>query len=237
MLFKRNKKTEAQRKLTVFLKAALGIKPKHLRVYETAFTHSSILAKSKEFPESNERLEFLGDAILDSIIATQLYKNYPSFTEGELTKQKAKIVSRKTLNQVALELGLEDHLVHSVNSDARDTSLLGNALEALIGAVYLDQGHLKSQQVVLRIFHDELVGNIINEQKDHKSLLHEWGQQHRKEIKFKTIDQFYEEGRSKYTVEVSIDGKVEGRGVAFSKKRAQKLAAAEAYQEIFENSN
>ncbi len=200
--------------------------------YRTAFTHSSILPRSTEHIESNERLEFLGDAILDSVIAYYLFKNNPQLSEGELTKLKSKLVSRKNLNTIAYEMGMESHLKYSINSDTKSTSILGNALEAMIGAIYLDLGYRKAEAATLYLLKGVDTDKVLYEQKDYKSLLHEWGQQVKKEVLFRTISELKIGGRSEYEVEVLVSGENLGRAKASSKKKAQQLAAKQAYSNL-----
>ncbi len=232
MLFKFKFRSKESRAFRSYLKSTFGLRVRDLDLYYLALTHSSVLPKRKDLNQSNERLEFLGDAILDAIIANHLYQTYPGLTEGELTKEKSKIVSRKTLNYLASELGLVEYLDYSINFKTEETSLLGNALEALIGALYLDLGFEKTEKATLKMFSQISISAVLYEHKDYKSLLHEWCQQEKKEIKFRTVNEQKVEGRNEYEVELRISGEIRGIGKAYSKKKAQKIAAQNAYEKI-----
>lgn len=226
------KRTAEDKALILFLKSTFGITPKDLSHYKEALTHSSILPRSKERIQSNERLEFLGDAIIDSVVATSLFNDYPSGSEGELTKLKAKLVSRKNLNQKAQEIGIEPFLQFSINAKTHNTSLLGNALEALVGAIYLDLNYRKVEKVVLNLLLDVDLEKVLSEQKDYKSLLYEWSQQNKIEVHFNTISELKEEGRSNYEVEVIVNNKSLAKATGSSKKKAQQSAAEAAIKEM-----
>jgi len=226
------KRSSEDRGLSKFIQKSFYVTPKKLDYYKVALTHSSILPSKKERVESNERLEFLGDAILDSIVATYLFQHYPQNSEGELTKLKAKLVSRKNLNSMAQSLGVEPFLEFSINAKTHNTSLLGNALEALIGAVYLDLGYRKAQHTVVSLIKNLDIEKLLNDQKDYKSLLYEWAQQFKKSVKFTTLNELKVEGRTDYEVEVIIDNEAVARANASSKKKAQQRAAEGAFKKL-----
>lgn len=225
-LFK--KLTPEEKIVKSYIREVFGVTPKSIEHYKIALTHSSMLPRSSEFIQSNERLEFLGDAVLDSVIAYSLYKNNPNLSEGELTKLKSKLVSRKNLNSLAYEIGLESHLNYSINSDTQNTSILGNALEALVGAIFLDLGYRLAEKATFNLLNQVDTNKVLYEQKDYKSLLHEWGQQMKKEVLFRTVNELKIAGRSEYEVEVLISGRKLGKAKASSKKKAQQLAAKSA---------
>jgi len=199
-----------------------------MELYHLALTHSSHFHINKNKKSTNERLEFLGDAILDAIVANYLFEKYPDKSEGELTKLKSKVVSRKNLNFLALEAKLQSHIKHGLNADTKETSVLGNALEALIGAFYIDKGYNACEKVVLKFLLKADIDQILYEQKDYKSLIHEWCQGNKKAVTFPVISENQEGGRFFYEVNVLVDKDICGKGIASSKKKAQQLAAREA---------
>jgi len=162
----------------ISLKYILGFSPKSLSIYKQAFRHNSIAKEIKDgVKDSNERLEFLGDSVLSTIIADFLFKKYPYKDEGYLTKMRSKIVSRDHLNKLALKLGLNKLIVQS-HTTQQNASMNGNAFEALVGAIFLDRGFSEAQNFILnRIlkFHVD-VEKIIETETDFKSKLIEWGQ-------------------------------------------------------------
>jgi len=199
-----------------------------MALYDLALTHSSYFQVNKTKKSTNERLEFLGDAILDAIVANYLYEKHPDISEGELTKLKSKVVSRKNLNYLALEAKLQQHVKHGLNAPTNETSVLGNALEALIGAVYLDKGYVTCEKVVLKFLLKADIDQILYEQKDYKSLIHEWCQANKKAVTFPVINENQEGGRFFYEVNVLVNKEICGKGIASSKKKAQQIAAREA---------
>ncbi|MFK7757398.1 MAG: ribonuclease III [Flavobacteriales bacterium] len=218
--------------LVKFILSTFGARPKNLSLYNTALTHSSILPSISERVHSNERLEFLGDAILDSVVATNLYNQYPNHSEGELTKLKAKLVSRKNLNSMAQSLGIEAVLKFSINAKTQNTSLLGNALEALIGALFLDLGYNRTEMALLKLLNSIDLEKMIYEQRDYKSLLYEWAQQNKKDVNFNLLSELKAEGRTSYDIEVLINNNRMARAEASSKKKAQQKAAELAIKKM-----
>jgi len=215
----------------------LGFVPGNLSLYRMAFRHKSVAqAVKKGVKNSNERLEFLGDAVLGCVIAEVLFKLYPYKDEGFLTELRSKIVSRVNLNQLARKLGFEQLIEYDtrmVNS-TRQGSLLGDAFEALVGAVYLDKGYEFTK--------DFLINNIIKSHIDihtleqtetnFKSKLIEWCQRHSKDISFDLIENQEGESAKLFTIQAIVDGEVMGMGKEFSKKNAEKLAAEKACESL-----
>jgi len=221
-----------EKKIKIFLRKNFRVRPRNLVHYKLALTHASSLDRHSTHLESNERLEFLGDAILDAFIAIYFFENYPGLSEGALTKKKAALVSRSVLNQIGMDLKLEELLRYNINADYSDTSLLGNALEALIGAIYLDQGYIKTKKALEYLYSNKDIFDLAGQQKDYKSLLHEWGQQRKKEVHFRTLNETREEGRNLYEVEVLIGGVSHGKATDSSKKKAQKKVAEIAAKKL-----
>ena len=211
----------------------LGFVPGNLSLYRLAFRHKSVAQNVKKgVKNSNERLEFLGDAVLGSVVAEVLFKLYPFEDEGFLTELRSKIVNRSNLNQLARKLGFEQLIQYDnrmVNS-TRQGSLLGDAFEALIGAVYLDKGYdFTKNFLVNHIIKSHIdIHKLEQTETNFKSKLIEWCQRHGKDITFELIENQDGKSNKLFTVQASIDGEIMGQGKEFNKKNAEKLAAERA---------
>ena len=211
------------------IKGMLRSSPKNIELYLLAVQHSST---SKE---SNERLEFLGDAVLGSIIADYLFKKYPFKNEGFLTEIRSRIVKRDSLNGIAQKVGL-DKIMQSANANlrVRNSSVYGNALEAFIGAVYLDKGFKFTYNYII----DTLIIPHIDIEKtiklntNYKSSIIEWGQKNQRKIEFKIVDEEGEQHSKKFTACVIIDDKEMNSATAVNKKRAEQAAAKKAIEQL-----
>jgi len=223
-----------QRKYVKALRNLLGFVPGNLNLYKMAFRHRSVAVQIKNGAKnSNERLEFLGDAVLGSVIAEELFKRYPYKSEGFLTEMRSKIVSRANLNQLAKKLGLDELIEFDnrvINYPTKQGSLLGDAFEALIGAVYLDKGYDFTHSFLLnRIIKPHVdILTLENTETNFKSKLIEWCQQNGKEISFELVANNEGDSLKLFTVMVSIDGESHGIGRDYNKKNAEKLAAEKA---------
>jgi ribonuclease-3 len=214
----------------------LGFSPGNLALYEQAFRHNSY-ANARFSPQqgvmSNERLEFLGDAVLGSVVAEMLFMTYPAKGEGFLTETRSKIVSREKLAELAVKMGL-DELVQFGKGISHNKlalkSLAGNALEALIGAVYLDKGYNFTRRFVHRkiLRHHIDIYELARVEVNFKSRLLEWSQKNKREVTFTVYNEMMRGSFRSYQVSVSIDGEIFGKGEDFSKKKAEQLAAKEA---------
>jgi ribonuclease-3 len=229
------KKTPEDIGLIRFVIQSFGYRPKDLTLFRKALTHKSIVSNN-DVEESNERLEFLGDAILDAVIAEYLYEKYPGEDEGYLTTLKSKIVNRKTLSDIGEKMGVRNYLNYS---SARSINLLaieGNALEALVGAVYLDAGYKQVREsvskYVLRKFVD--INKLLEEELDFKSRLIIWCQKKRLPLAFSLISETKDKGINKYTVEARINNDAYGKGVGGNKKEAEQNAAKETFKVLIE---
>lgn len=207
-----------------FIKSAFGVKPKNVSLYKIAFTHSSV-AKSKW--ENNERLEFLGDTVFDTIIAEFLFNEFPKKTEGELTQMKSLIVSRDTLNFIGKELDLKKYISKAIGNQ-KNKYIEGNTLEALFGAIFLDHGYKKTKKAALKLVLKHFnLSDIKNVEVDYKSQLYQWCQKHKKSLQ--TSFSSYEKHDAKhYTVAFFIEEHLVGEGEGLSKKIAEKIAAENA---------
>jgi len=215
----------------------LGFVPGNLSLYRLAFRHKSVAQSVKKgVKNSNERLEFLGDAVLGSVVAEVLFKLYPFEDEGFLTELRSKIVNRVNLNQLARKLGFEQLIQYDnrmVNS-TRQSSLLGDAFEALVGAVYLDKGYdFTKNFLVNHIIKSHIdIHRLEQTETNFKSKLIEWCQRHGKDITFELIDNKEGESNKLFTVQASIDGEIMGTGKEFNKKNAEKMAAEKACEAL-----
>jgi ribonuclease-3 len=225
------------RKHIKVLKNLLGFVPGNLALYKLAFRHKSVAQNVKKgVKNSNERLEFLGDAVLGSVVAEVLFKMYPYEDEGFLTELRSKIVSRVNLNQLGKKLGFDKLIefdTRALNS-SRQGSLLGDAFEALIGAVYLDKGYDFTRNfLVNHIIKSHIdIHTLEQTETNFKSKLIEWCQRHGKDISFDLANNLDGENSKLFTVNASVDGEVVGMGKEFSKKSAEKLAAERACEAL-----
>ncbi|NNE55853.1 MAG: ribonuclease III [Flavobacteriales bacterium] len=211
-----------------------GFEPEQIDYYEQALRHSSAAVKEDTgVKNSNERLEFLGDAILDAIVADYLYQNHPEKSEGDLTKMKAKIVSRRNLNAIGRDLDLPNKLELNLGGQEIHQSIIGNAFEALVGAIYMDKGYDFTEKVLIKLLTKHEIDRKIHVDVDFKSKLHEWCQKERKSLGFKVLNEIQENGRTEYVMEVLVGGEPMGRGEGKSKKAAEQVAAKEACKSIF----
>ena len=215
-------------KLTKFL----GFIPGNLYLYKLAFIHSSAPLKLHNGSlVNNERLEFLGDAILEAIVSDVIYKQFPYKNEGFLSKVRARIVQRDTLNLIAVNLGIPQLLKSMINKDNNTLNPFGNALEALLGAIYLDKGYNRTKKYVLnKILSDSsLTKEIITNGTDYKSQILEWGQKNKKEIIFSNEEMPYNHQNDHlFLSTLTIEDQKAGSGKGMSKKEAEQNAAEQA---------
>ena len=185
------------------IKSMTGVTPQNLNLYKLAFYHRSTFNEQSELAQNNERLEYLGDALLNSISAEYLYHKYPGSNEGFLTKMRSKIVKRKTLNYIADAMGL-DTLLMEFNRTHISVSMLGNALEALIGAMYLELGYVSTRKFVInKLFRKFLdIHDLEMNDDNFKSRLLEWGQKKGFDVQYKVISKFKQDHRDRYRVVV-----------------------------------
>jgi ribonuclease-3 len=213
------------------LKNILGFVPGNAVLYKMAFRHRSVAKVLKNGSKSsNERLEFLGDAILGSVIAELLFKAYPYKEEGFLTEMRSKIVNRVNLNQLARKMGFDQLLVFDqkmVNVSTKNHSMLGDAFEALVGAVYLDKGYNFTKDFLLkRIVKPYIdVHTLELTETNFKSKLIEWCQRHGKDVTFDLVPNIEGDSPKLFTIQAVIDGESFGIGRDYNKKNAEKQAA------------
>lgn len=214
----------------------LGFYPNDIQLYEQALLHkSSSVEVEKGKWLNNERMEFLGDAILDAIVADVVYTEFPTKREGYLTNTRSKIVSRETLNSIALELGLDKFIVYSIKLNNHNKCIYGNALEAFIAAIYLDQGYDICKKFVCDVMIKKHLDIYAMAQKEvnFKSNLIEWSQKNKIDITFDLIESFLDnEGNPVFQTQVNISGVQAGVGIGYSKKESQQNAAKMAVKKL-----
>lgn len=213
--------------------STLGFVPSNLQLYITAFSHKSLNKGGNRHGINNERLEYLGDAILSTVVAEYLFKKYPKKKEGFLTKMRSKIVKRHTLNMVAEEMGLDLLLGHFINTRI-SSSMKGNALEALIGAIYVEKGYAKTRKYIVKnIIIKHLDINSLEELEDnHKSQLLEHCQKTGAQVEFKLLRRFKVDKRDRFKIAVCVDGNQHATAEDFNKKAAEQKAAKIAIDNI-----
>lgn len=224
-----------QKKLKAALRNTLGLSPKNVSLYIQAFRHNSVAKEIKDgIKDSNERLEYLGDSVLNAIIADFLFRKFPYKDEGFLTKMRSKMVSRDHLNQLAVKLGINKFLEQTNDPNLKFSSMNGDAFEALIGAIYIDKGFNATQDFVLnRIlkFHVD-VDKILLTETDFKSKLIEWAQREKKDVRFAVVDEKGNGYEKQFVVAVLVKGEQLVHANHYSKKRAEQQAAELACIEL-----
>lgn len=213
----------------------LGFYPKDIRFYKLALLHKSSSVKSEQGKWiNNERLEFLGDAILDAVVGDVVFRRFEGKKEGFLTNARSKIVQRETLNKVAMEIGLHKLIKYSVHSNnSHNSNMCGNAFEALIGAIYLDRGYDCCMQFMQHRILDKYVSvdSMAYKEVNFKSKLIEWTQKNKVEISFELLEQGSEnDGTPTFSSQVFLQGIQCGVGKGYSKKESQQLAAKETLE-------
>ncbi len=214
------------------LRNFLGFAPGNIALYRAALTHRSVRDTADE---NNERLEYLGDAILSAIVADFLFKKYPYREEGFLTEMRSKMVNRNKLNEISLKMGVKKITnFNKFDNSLKMSQIFGNTLEALVGAVYLDKGFIKTQLWVLKniiiphLFMEDLENLEIN----HKNKLYGWANKHGKNLEFETLDERIEGGRRLFTIGAVVNGQLIAEAKAYNKKDASQVAAAIALDKL-----
>jgi ribonuclease-3 len=228
----------AEREYYRSLKTLLGFTPRNLRLYRQAFTHNTVKAISSDTARvNNERLEYLGDAVLGAIVAEILFKKFPYKDEGFLTELRSKIVNRESLGQLGIKLGLDELLEYDrrmKDVPLRIKSMTGDAFEALIAAIYLDKGYNHARHYVeKRIIRYHLdISALETLQTNYKSRLIEWSQKNCRSIDFELVEERNFKHSRQFIMRVLIDKEEKGVGIDFSKKKAEQLAAQQAYLQV-----
>ena len=206
----------------------LGFYPHNIEIYKQALLHKSSSVKTQGKLINNERLEFLGDAILDAVVADIVYKKFEGKREGFLTNTRSKIVQRETLNNLAINIGLDKLIKYSSKQSSHNSYMSGNAFEALIGAIYLDRGY----NACKKFMEERIIGKYINIDKisrkevNFKSKLIEWSQKNKFEIEFRLIGQSLDESQNPvFETQIIVENVPGGTGKGYSKKESQQAAA------------
>ncbi|HSU50360.1 MAG TPA: ribonuclease III [Segetibacter sp.] len=214
------------------LQNVLGIKTNNISLYTTALSHRSV---KENADENNERLEYLGDAILSAIVADYLFKKYPYKGEGFLTEMRSKMVNRQQLNDLAIKIGLKKlALYNKIDGSLKGSQIFGNTLEALIGAFYLDKGYLKTQKwvtkqmIIPHLYVDDLELIDINL----KNKLIGWASKNGKSLGFETVEEKLENNRRVFSIAAVLNGEQIAIGKGYNKKDASQIAAQQAIEKL-----
>lgn len=216
----------------LLLYSILGYVPRDIKLYEMAMTHSSTSGVQKL--SCNERLEFLGDAVISSVTADYLYSNFSREREGFLTKSRSNLVCRERLNELALHIGLDKYVNACGVAHQHNNYIYGNALEALVGAIYVDKGYKQCRRFLLdRVFtRIDNLESVVKSDKNYKSRLIEWGQKKHLDVEFRIVSEELRKEGVYFVSEAVVDGNVCGVGDGFSKRESQQKAARQALAKL-----
>lgn len=222
-----------ERDLAARLRHLIGFTPANINLFKLAFAHKSTPSEKIYAMQNNERLEFLGDAVLGTIVAEYLFKKYPTGDEGFLTKMRSKIVKRKSLNKIGDKMGLDGMLLE-FNNTRLSRSMMGNAVEALVGAVYLEKGYNRTKRFVikriLRRYVD--VHELETFDDNYKSQLLEWCQKNNQSINYRLLSRYKHEKRDRFKVAVEVNGKRLAVADDYNKKSAEQTASEKAMHQL-----
>lgn len=216
----------------------LGFYPKNIYLYKVALSHKSapqIWLKGQQV--NNERLEYLGDAVLSSVVADYLYKKFPYQHEGFLTEMRSRIVSRSRFNKLSLKMGLNKLIFQGNGTYSSSKSIFGDTFEALIGAIYLDRGYNFTKKIIIRRIIDVHldVDEIEKNDTNFKSRILEYAQREKRQLEFRVLQELGEGHRKQYLVELYIDNEPVSKGQDFSIKGAEQVAAEKACEVLLED--
>lgn len=232
--FFKSKKDVLGNRIRKSINKSFGCKPRDIDLYKLALCHKSHARKGKA--QNNERLEFLGDAVVDLAIADYLYQQFPKKKEGELTKMRARLVSRKNLIDLAENLSVGKEIPVRKQFDLPRETIIGNTLEAIFGAMYYDQGFSKTKRIIIDVYKKYLdLDHLISKNADFKSMLQEWTQKRKKNIVYRCNEVSKDSSKPEFEAEVFIDSSPFGKGRGKSKKIAEKKAAEIAWARIDSN--
>ncbi|MBX2962574.1 MAG: ribonuclease III [Cyclobacteriaceae bacterium] len=223
-----NKKSPSDKKLISAIQTIGGFTPKNLELYRLATRHSSVLKENGDgYKENNERLEYLGDAILGAAVADFLFKKFPYKSEGFLTEIRSRIVNRESLNLLARKIGIGNIVQYDQKNVQLQQVILGNTLEAIVGAIYLDRGYSSVKKFVIKklIVPNYDLDELVSTQSNFKSRVIEWSQREGKEVRFEIVDIKKGKIHKEFTAQVFVDNEVTGTGYGNSKKKAEQDAA------------
>ena len=228
--------SSSRKEFYLFLKNLIGFYPQNLKLYDLAFVHKSAsVIDSRGNFTNNERLEYLGDAVLSAAIADFLYNRFPQEDEGFLTKTRSKLVNRSFLTKLTYDMGLNIYIDSNTTKNIDNSHIYGDALEALIGAIYLDKDYSAAKYFITKRILSKFVNLAEIEQNDlnFKSRLIEWSQKNKKELEFDTTEEVNERTKQpKFTAVVKIDNVKVGTGTGASKKEAHQNAARQSLEKL-----
>lgn len=226
-------KSKNDQKLIRAIQNIAGLTPSNLELYRLATVHSSIAQENRHgVKESNERLEYLGDAILGAAVADYLFKKFPFKPEGFLTEIRSRIVNREALNQLARKIGVANIVQFDSKNAHLQQVILGNTLEAIVGAIYLDKGFLRTRKFVI----DKMISpnynleELVNSNSNFKSKIIEWAQREGREVRFEIVNVRKAKNHKEFTAQVLVDNEPKGTGYGNSKKKAEQDAAYKAIE-------
>ena len=234
-------RNKAEKDLARYINNVFGFYPHNISLYQLAFTHKSVSTKQlNSIIINNERLEYLGDAVLSSIVAQYLFKKFPTKQEGFLTEMRSKIVSRASLNKLSMKLGFDNMVMYAKTHDKHSgfRSIGGNAFEAFTGALFLDRGYNFTYKIIVDhiiLMHldiDDIEKNDVN----YKSKLLEWSQKEKHHVEFKHVGTQGDGFDRLYVIQVLVDNKEYGKAVDYSIKGAEQLAAEKTWHQMEEES-
>ena len=228
--------SSSRKEFYLFLRSLLGFYPTNLRIYDIAVIHKSASKiDSQGNFVNNERLEYLGDAILGAAIADFLYNRFPNQDEGYLTQMRSKLVNRSFLTQLTNQIGLNHYIQSNTTSTIESSHIYGDTLEALIGAIYLDKGYPETKKFIIRKLLNNYVNlvEVQNSNTNYKSQLIEWSQKNKKAVSFDTVDESKNDGKQPWFIAtIEVDNELLGKGSGTSKKEAQQNASKVAIDKI-----
>jgi ribonuclease-3 len=220
------------KEITKFLKNVLGFKPRTPDIYKMAFIHSSASSKDPICRNNNERLEYLGDAVLNAVIADYLFKKFPLYPEGSLSEMRSKIVCRDHLNKLSRKMGLNEFVI--IEPKCHPKSIHGDTFEALIGALYLDKGYNKTKEVIINklllTFMD--IDSVLHEEHNYKSKLLNWAQKNNCKIRFESHESNKLSGKKLFTSQCFLNNVLIAEAEDFTIKKADQSAAEKTWEHI-----
>lgn len=228
-------RVSSNKKFYQSIKNVFGFYPNNIYLYKLALRHKSASKqKIQGLKINNERLEYLGDAILGAVVADFLFRKFPYKNEGFLTQMRSKIVSRSSLNKLSRKLGLENLILSDADQNYKPKSAGGDAFEALVGAIYLDKGYYFTRRTIIqRIINVHFdIEHLIDSEISYKSRILEWAQKEKREISFEVVEEIGEKQHKQFRVAVILDGKTTAESLDYSIKGAEKIAAEKAWQVI-----
>ena len=227
--------------LFVSLKAILGFTPGCIKYYEQALTHRSMTQRdSKGRRNNNERLELLGDAVIETVISDILYRKYPDKDEGFMSTMRSKLVERKNLGRLATEIGMMKLLRTDLKQPSHNSYIGGNAFEALVGAIYLDKGYKGAQRFIDRLIAQGHINfaKTARVEENYKSLILEWGQKYKAHVRFLIVKEDDSNPKGKqFTCAIMVEGRQVATGNGFTKKESHQIASKKAWRAIHRNPN